>query len=397
MQKVMIGGTGMTRFGRFIDRSLRSLSEEAVALAMLDASMEADSIQAVFYGNAAGGLLTGQECIRGQASLRGSGLLGRPIYNIENACASSSSAFHLAWLAVASGLYETVIAVGAEKMTNRDRTLPIKALEAAADKDELEELKAKIGTSDDATGSIFMDLYKEIGRDYMARSGATATDFAKVAVKSRQFASHNVYAQYREPSSVDEVMASRMVADPLRMMMCSPIGDGAAALVLTSEANSDKLGLPYIEVLASVVVSGEGKVGSDFEPVAQRAARQAYEVAGVGPEDLHVIELHDAAAPAEFLLSEQLGLALPGEGVKLFNSGKTSMGGSTPINPSGGLISRGHPIGATGCAQLVELSDQLRGRSGKRQREGARVTLAENGGGWLGNDAAAAVVTILAS
>jgi acetyl-CoA acyltransferase len=395
VQKVMVGGTGMTRFGRFIDRSLRSLSEEAVTLALLDASMEVDAIQAVFYGNAAGGLLTGQECIRGQASLRGSGLLGKPVINVENACASSSSAFHLAWMAVASGLYETVIAVGAEKMSNQDRTVPMKALEAAADKDELDDLKANIGASGDATGSIFMDLYKAIGRDYMEKSGATATDFARIAVKSRQFASHNVHAQYREPSGIDEVLASRMVADPLRLMMCSPIGDGAAALVLTSEANSRKLGLPYVEVLASIVVSGEGKVGTGFEPVAQRAARLAYEKAGVGPEDLHVIELHDAAAPAELLLSEQLGLARPNEGVQLFNSGKTSMGGSTPINPSGGLISRGHPIGATGCAQLVELSDQLRGRSGKRQRQGARVALAENGGGWLGSDAAAAVVTIL--
>lgn len=396
MNKVMVAGTGMTRFGRFLERSLRDMANEAVQAALADAGVDVAAVDAVYFGNAAGGLLTGQECIRGQAALRESGLLGKPIINVENACASSSSAFHLAWMAVASGLYETVVAVGAEKMYNHDRMVPLRALEAAADIEELGDLRRRIEASGEATGSIFMDLYKSIGKSYMADSGATEADFAAVTVKSRQFASHNADAQYRDPVTSADVLASRMIADPLRLMMCSPIGDGAAAIVLTSESNARRLSLPRVQVLASVVVSGAGTVGVAGDPVAKRAADRAYEIAGIGPGDLHVVEVHDAAAPAELLISEQLGLAAPGEGPALLRSGRTSMGGDLPINPSGGLISRGHPIGATGCAQLVELADQLRGRSGARQRPAAKIGLAENAGGWLGDDAAVAVVTVLA-
>jgi acetyl-CoA acetyltransferase len=396
MSTAVIVGTGMTKFGRHLERSLKSLAEEAVRQAMADASVTPEDVGMIFFGNAAGGLLTGQECIRGQVALRDTGLLGKPIVNVENACASSSSAFSLAKMAVESGQYEVAIAVGAEKMYNaQDRMAPMRALEAAADLQELAELKKRIGAEEGNPGSVFMDLYSDLARRFMARTGATAEDYARVAVKSRKHGLLNPNAQFHQDVTVHDVLASKMISEPLTLMMCSPIGDGAAAIVVCSEAYAKKKGLQGVTVRASVVRSGQGG-GEGVKPVAQRAAEAAYEAASVAPKDVHVIELHDAAAPAELILYEQLGLVQDAsESKHLLASGKTTLGGYVPVNPSGGLMTKGHPIGATGAAQIVELADQLRGRCGKRQREGAKVALAENGGGWIGDDAASAVVTIL--
>lgn len=394
MQQVVIAGTGMTDFGRFQETSLRDLASEAVAAALVDADATASEVGMVMFGNAAGGLLTGQECVRGQVALRHTGLLGKPIVNVENACASSSTAFHLAWMAVASGQCDVALAIGAEKMSNEDRTVPMKALEAAADLQELEELKARISPDGAGTGSVFMDLYADVARDYMSRTGATVEDFAGVSVKQRQAGALNPHAQFRKAVIADEVLDSRLIADPLRLLMCSSIGDGAAALVLMSEDYALRKNVLPVEVLACALRSGQGD-DPKVAPVATLAAEAVYEETGIGPAELDVVEIHDAAAPAEFILSEQLGFCAPGEAVSLMRSGRTSMGGNMPINPSGGLISKGHPIGATGAAQLVELADQLRGRAGKRQRPGARIGMAENGGGWIGNDVAVAVVTML--
>ena len=394
MVKVMIGGTGITPFGKFIESSVRALTERAVADALKDAAVEIDDVDMVFFGNAAGGLLNGQECVRGQVALRSSGLLGKPIVNVENACASSSTAFRLAHMAVASGSAEVALAIGAEKMSNEDRTKPIKALETAADVEELEALKARISPDGAGTGSVFMDLYSNVARDYIIASGATAKDFARISVKQRHAGALNPIAQFRAEVDIEEVLTSRMIADPITLMMCSSIGDGAAALVVMSETAAARRNIQPVQILACEIRSGQGD-DPDALPVATAASRNAFETAGLGPEDLSVVELHDAAAPAELILSEQLGFCAPGEAVSLLYSGRTALGGAMPINPSGGLISKGHPIGATGAAQLVELADQLRGRAGPRQVPGARIGLAENGGGWIGNDAAAAVVTIL--
>jgi acetyl-CoA acyltransferase len=396
MGKVMIGGTGITPFGKFMESGVRPLAERAVADALKDASVEIDDVDMVFFGNAAGGLLTGQECVRGQVALRNTGLLGKPIINVENACASSSTAFRLAHMAVASGSAEVALAIGAEKMSNEDRTKPIKALEAAADLEELEALKARISPDGAGTGSVFMDLYSSVARDYMVASGATTEDFARISVKQRHAGALNPIAQFRADVDIEEVLTSRMIADPITLMMCSSIGDGAAALVVMSEAAAAKRNIHPVQILACEIRSGQGD-DPEALPVATAASRAAFEAAGLGPEDLNVVELHDAAAPAELILSEQLGLCAAGEAVSLLHSGRTALGGAMPINPSGGLISKGHPIGATGAAQLVELADQLRGRAGSRQVQGARIGLAENGGGWIGNDAAAAVVTILSA
>jgi acetyl-CoA acyltransferase len=395
MRRVVIAGAYMTPFGRFMSTSLRSLATNATMGALADAKAGVGDIEAVYFGNAAGGLLVNQECVRGQVSLRDTGLLGRPIINVENACASSSTAFHLAWLAVAAGQHDAVLAVGAEKMFNADRRVPLRALEGAADAEELIELKTRIGAPlDEPTGSVFMNLYAHLARDYMRDTGATREDFAAVTVKSRSAAAANDRAQFRIPTDEQGVLSARMIADPLTLPMCSAIGDGAAALVLTTPEFARERGLPAVEIRASVVMSGMGS-DTTVGTVAQRAAARAYEISGIGPQDVDVVELHDAAAPAELMLYEQLQLAPPGEGVALLRSGRTAIGGSLPVNPSGGLISKGHPVGATGCGQLVELADQLRGRAGSRQTANAKVALAENGGGWLGHDAAAAVVTIL--
>ncbi|MBM3482054.1 MAG: thiolase family protein [Alphaproteobacteria bacterium] len=394
MRKVVIAGTGMTEFGKFMDATLRSLSELAISKALADADTKVGDVGMVFFGNAAGGLLNGQECVRGQVATRHAGLLGKPIINVENACASSSTAFHLAWLSVAAGQCDIALAVGAEKMSNEDKTVAMKALEAAADRTELEMLKLRITPDGSGAGSVFMDLYSDLAKRYMQRSGASARDFAAVSAKQRKAGALNPLAQFKKEVTVEEVLGSRMIAPPLTLMMCSPVGDGAAALVLMSEEMAARRSVQPVEVLATQIRSGTGD-DPDTPACATTAARAAYEQAGIGPDDVSVAEIHDAAAPAELILSEQLGFCKPGEAVKLLRSGRTSLGGAMPINPSGGLISKGHPVGATGAAQLVELCDQLRGRSGARQREGARLALAENGGGWIGNDAATATVTIL--
>lgn len=379
----------MTPFGKFLPRNLKSLSEEAVSLALTDAGLTADAIDQVYFGNAAAGVVTGQEMIRAQSSLRNTGLDGKPMFNVENACASSSTAFHLAWLAVASGACETAIVVGAEKLSHEDKSVSFGAFSRAVDLEEPLPEGYRAGT-----GSLFMDLYAAKARKWMSESGCESADFARVVVKSRFAGSLNPMAQFRQPTTIDEVLQSRMVSDPLTLFMCSSIGDGAAAIVLCSEARAASLDVPKVLVRASAVVSA--KAAGEREPVAVAASRKAYEISGIGPEDLHVIELHDASAPAELIHYENLGLCEPGGGaVELLRSGATDIGGRISVNSSGGLLSRGHPIGATGAAQIVELTQQLRGRAGARQRPGARVALAENNGGQLAGDSAAAVVTIL--
>lgn len=395
MERVMVAGAAMTRFGKYLDVPVKALAEEAVAGALADANLEAADVEMVFYSNAVAGMITGQEMIRGQAALRDTGLLGRPLVNVENACASATSAFYLAWMAVASGQVETAIAVGAEKMTHPDRTRAFDALATAVDLAETDALRRRAGLTDGGDDrSFFMDLYALTARSYMERSGATAADFAQVAVKNHRHGALNPKAQFRSELTVDEVLASRTIVPPLTLYMCAAIGDGASAVVVTSPDRALRAGRDDVEVLGTVLVSGEGREVTE-QPATVRAAGRAYELAGVGPSDIDVVELHDAAATAELVTYEELGLCAPGDGPKLLASGDTALGGRVPVNPSGGLLSKGHPIGATGCGQLTELVDQLRGRAGARQVPGARLALAENGGGYLGSDSAAMAVTIL--
>jgi acetyl-CoA acetyltransferase len=392
MRDVYVAGVGMTRFGKFPDSSVRSLAEEATAGALADAGLLPGQVDTAFFSNATAGILHGQEMIRGQVALRHTGLLGIPIVNVENACASASSAFYLAWMTVASGSADVALAVGSEKLTHPDKQKSFAAIGTAVDLGQRAEMEARLGTSGEHR-SFFMDIYAGLAREYMARSGATAEDFARVVVKNQRHGALNPNAQYGGEFTVEEVLASREVASPLTLLMCSPIGDGAAAVVVCSPEHARRLGAD-VKVASTVLLSGRDRNGVG-QPVTERAARRAYERAGIGPEDVDVVEVHDAAAPAELMVYEEVGLCAIGEGPKLLASGETALGGRVPVNPSGGLLSKGHPIGATGCAQIVELVDQLRGRGGARQVEGARVALAENGGGFLGDDLAAVVITIL--
>ncbi|MHB8690231.1 MAG: thiolase family protein [Solirubrobacteraceae bacterium] len=401
MDGVVVAGAGMTRFAKS-PLSLRALAAQAVSEALDDARLDAGQLEAAYVGNAVAGLVTGQEMIRGQVMLRPLGIEGIPIFNIENACASSSSALHLAWQSVWCGAHDVVLCLGAEKLTHEDKRVGMAAIGTAVDV----ELDARAGALDGAlaspgTGaprSRFMDIYAEMARDYMARSGAGAEDFAAVVVKNQHNGALNARAQYGGELTVKQVLCSRMVVEPLTLLMCSPISDGAAAVVLVSWRAVSRLGARGPRIRASVVRSGYPHSGSDpTAGSAAHAARAAFEQAGIGPEELSCVELHDASAPAELMIYEQLGLAAPGGGPELLASGATALGGDLPVNTSGGLLSKGHPIGATGVAQICEATWQLRGCAGPRQVPGARVALTQNGGGWLDGDSAAMAVHILSA
>jgi acetyl-CoA acetyltransferase len=403
MREVAVIGAGMTRFAKHMDRSMKDLAREAVEEALKNSSVEKNALEAVAVGNAMAGLITGQECIRGQVVLREMGIGGIPVINTENACASAATAFHLAWLYVASGMYDVVMAIGMEKLYHEDKGKSFAAIGSAIDVELMQQTLAKMKTSTKEKGeeagagksrSMFMDFYAEFARDHMRKYGTTKEQFAKVAAKNHTHGSLNPHAQYQTPRTVEEVLASPVIAEPLTRMMCSPIGDGAAAVILTSAENAKKFTTKPVYVKASVL--GSGKDRQPGEPgVTERMAKKAYEVAGIGPEDVHVAEVHDASAPAELIIYEELGLCKPGEGGRLIDEGATALGGRIPVNPSGGLLAKGHPVGATGVAQIAEIFWHLRGEAGKRQVQGAKVGLTENGGGMVRGEAAALAVHIL--
>lgn len=398
MDAVRIAGAGMTTFAKS-PLGLRDLAAEAVTAALDDAGLAVADIEAAYVGNAVAGLVTGQEMIRGQVMLRPIGIEGIPVFNIENACASSSSALHLAWQAVAAGAYDVVLCLGAEKLSHEDKTVGMAAIGTAVDVELQAEMAAELGNGEGSgKRSFFMDIYAGMARDYMRQSGATARDFAGVVVKNQHNGARNPRAQYGAELTVDEVLASRLVVDPLTLLMCSPISDGAAAVVLVSARAARRMAIDGPRIRASVVLSGNRHDKGD--PTAgstARAARAAFAQAGLGPEDLDCVEVHDASAPAELMIYEQLGLAPPGGGPELLASGRTRLGGGLPVNTSGGLLSKGHPIGATGVAQICEATWQLRGMAGERQVHGARVAMTQNGGGWLEEDSAAMAVHVLSA
>jgi acetyl-CoA acetyltransferase len=403
MREVAIIGAGMTRFAKHIDRSMKDLAREAVEGALKSARVEKNALEAVAVGNAMAGLITGQECIRGQVVLRDMGIGGIPVINTENACASAATAFHLAWLYVASGMYDVVMAIGMEKLFHEDKKKSFEALGSAIDVELMQQTLAKMDEATKGSGegagagqsrSLFMDFYADFARAHMRQYGTKKEHFAKIAAKNHTHGSLNPHAQFQTPRTMEDVLASPMIAEPLTRMMCSPIGDGAAALVLTSADLVKKFTNKPVYVKASVLGSGKDRNPGDPE-ITERVARKAYEVAGIGPEDIQVAEVHDASAPAELIIYEELGFCKPGEGGRLIDEGVTTLGGRLPVNPSGGLLAKGHPVGATGVAQIAEIFWQLRGEAGKRQVQGATVGLTENGGGMLRGEAAAVAVHIL--
>lgn len=462
----------MVRFGKMPDRGIKSLAAEALDLALRDGGVDRSSVQAVWFANSAWGANGGQDCIRGEVALRPAGIEGVPIVNVENACAGGATALHGAWLAIESGAYDCVLAIGVEKLHQRDKLrtfanflggldvegLPalfergqeLQALsagdvppgwyerrpprrggsshQARAPLDQIRALPALLkdvvvitdhyrldiraladqaargwvrsalkgrGGGGRAGRSPFMDLYAVAARRHMQRYGSTERQLAVIASKNHRHGALNPLAQLGRPLTPEEVLADDPVAYPLTRAMCAPVGDGAAAALVCSEqfARSHGAGRA-VKIRASVLVSGRSP-GDGREGIGARASRMAYERASIGPEAIHVAEVHDATAFGELHQAEALGLCPEGMGGVFAESGATALGGRIPLNTSGGLESRGHPIAASGLAQINEVVTQLRGEAGARQVGGARIGMTQNGGGFLGEEEAAMGIHIL--
>ena len=382
--EVEICGVGMHPFGRFPDSGLKDLARVATLRALIDAGIGIKDIDAVYSANAMAGVLQGQEMIRGQAALREVGIERVPIINVENACASGSTALRQAVLTIRAGAADVVLAVGFEKMFVDDRTRTLDALESAADLDVVK-----------GAGLQFTAVYGMRLRKLMAAGDLSTDDLCGVSVKSHANGALNPNAQHQKPVTAEQVMASPMIADPLTLLMTSSICDGAAAVVVARRGALDRPGAPHIRIRASQAASGFTARPEGDPTLTEQCSTRAYAEAGVEPGDIDVAEVHDAMAPAELLAYEQLGFCEHGDAGQLLASGTTSLDGSLPVNPSGGLSSRGHPVGATGLAQIAELVWQLRGQAGQRQVQTPRLALAHNNGGWLEGESAASNVHII--
>jgi|TARA_B110000483_G_scaffold239793_1_gene319041 acetyl-CoA acetyltransferase len=411
-----IAGVGMTRFGKNLDRTLKSLTIEAIKASIIDAGISTKDINAAYHANVAAGTMVGQVCIPGQVALREMGLGGIPVVNVKNACASAATAFQQASTMVTAGLYDVVLAVGAEKLYHPDKERTFAVFEGCVDYEDFDRVVKSVETKisgysntvtpDSGQHSFFMDIYAAAALDHMNKFGTTRAQFAAIAAKNSRHGSLNPYAQFRGINTVEEILAARSISYPLTLPMCSPIADGAAAAIIVSENKARQLGLNRcVRIRSSVLNSGwdypeknsQNSNGQDkTEPrLTEVTVKAAYDAAEIGPENLDVIELHDASAPSELVYYETLGLCGSGEGGRLAENGETGLGGRIPVNPSGGLLRKGHPIGATGLAQIAELTWQLRGQAGDRQVKGAKIAMAENGGGYIGDDAAAMVISVL--
>jgi acetyl-CoA acyltransferase len=408
MTDLYIVGVSMTPFGKFLDKSVKALTAEAVAAALTDAACGKEAIGAAFFANAAQSAMEGQYMVGGQIALRAMGFIDLPIFNVENACASASTAFNLACTQLKAGECDVALAVGAEKMYSHDKARTFEVFNGAWDVHEVDSLARNLlrlaegvetppGTEDGGTRSIFMDVYAALAKQHMARFGTTERQLATVAAKNHHHSTLNPLSQYRTDMTVDQVLAARTISWPLTLPMCAPISDGAAAAILCRVDMLDRFDRARaVKVEATVLASGSDRRPDEFEKhICRRAAMLAYERAGVGPSDMSLAEVHDASAFAEVVQAENLGFCELGQGGWIAERGETTLGGRIPVNPSGGLESKGHPIGATGLGQIYELVTQLRGEAGKRQVEKARFAIAENGGGFHGFEEAAACVTIL--
>jgi acetyl-CoA acetyltransferase len=401
----------MTSFGRLLERTIYDMTSEAVGLALEDAGCGTADIGTAFYATLTNGQLQGQTAIPGPIAMRRAGIEGIPVFTVENACAAGSSAFNLATMALRAGICDIALAVGAEKMNIADKARMFATFDGGWDVSTVEANKATLlaigdgvvsppGTVSEKPYSVFMDVYAAFCRHHMKTYGTTQRQIAAVAAKNHQHSVHNPLAQFQQSFSVDQVLASPPITYPLTTLMCSPISDGAAATVLCTGEGLKRLtgaGRRAVRVLSSVVQTGSTRrIDEPHKVVAHLAARKAYEQAGVGPGDVDVAEVHDATAMGEILNAESLMLAPLGDGGCAAERGEFTIGGRIPINPSGGLESKGHPIGATGLGQIHELVTQLRGEAGSRQVAGARIAIQENGGGLYGIEEAVVAVSIFA-
>lgn len=409
MAAAFVAGVGMTRFGRHLERPLEDLAREAMHAALGDAGCATGDVQSAFYSGVTNGQLQGQFAIPGQVIFGKIGLEGVPVFNVENACASGSSAFHLAVLSVQAGACDVALALGAEKMNVPDKAKTFAVFESGWDVARVEQnthtllalgegVAVPAGSESDRPYSLFMAIYAAICRYHMKRFGTTQRQLAAVSAKNHQHSVHNPLAQFRQPFTVEEVLAAAPITYPLTLPMCSPVSDGAAAAVVCNAAGLRRLGTGRsraVRVAASVIRSATSRPADALEQSgAHLAALAAYEAAGLGPEDMDLAEVHDATAMGEIVEAEHLGLARYGDAGPAAERGEFAIGGRIPINPSGGLECKGHPIGATGLGQIHELVTQLRGEAGARQVAGARHAVQENGGGLIGVEEAAVAVNV---
>ncbi|MDI9611127.1 MAG: thiolase domain-containing protein [Archaeoglobales archaeon] len=380
--KVAVIGVGCTEFGELWDKSFRSIFLEAGIEALNDCGIEGKEIGAIYVGNMSGGKFIDQEHIAALiADHAGLAEFGIPAVRVENADASGGSAFRQAYMAVASGMHDVVIAAGVEKVT--DSVDPMGVLSTSVD----QEWERFVGANLPA-------LYAIIARLYMHKFGTTEEDLARIAVKNHKNAVHNPKAQFRKEIKIEDVLSSEFVAEPLKVLDCAPLSDGASAVILANENIARKLcDTPvFIEACtqASDYLAMQCRKDLLTMKAISKASKEAYKIAKLEPELIDVAEVHDSFTIAELLAYEDLGFAKKGEGAKLIREGEVEIGGKIPVNPSGGLKACGHAVGATGIRQIVELVLQLRGEAGKRQVD-AEKALALN----VGGTGATAVVTIL--
>ncbi|HPI93797.1 MAG TPA: thiolase family protein [Deltaproteobacteria bacterium] len=409
MDSVYVIGVGMIRFGKYLDGSVRAMAGEAVDLVLADAGIKKSDIQAAFVSNTFWGMFANQHSIRGEVMLWDTGIQGIPIVNCENACAGASTAFHLGYTAIRAGMYDVVMALGSEKITHQNKAMSLSAYATCMDVENFEshinmimdiskkiDFKMPEGETPPGEGrSIFMDAYAMGARWHMKNYGSTKRQLSVICSKNHYHGSLNPKSQFQEAMTVDEVFNARPVTYPLTVPMCAPVGDGAAAAILCSESFLKKLnGVRPVRIRASVLGSGTDR-GLEGVDIGERLSKKAYEISGFGPDDIDLAELHDATAYGELHQCEAMGFCAAGEGGILAESGATTLGGRIPVNTSGGLECRGHPIGASGLAQIHEVVQQLRWEAGKRQVEGARIGLTENGGGNLGVEEASMTIHVL--
>ena len=373
MRNVAVIGVGMTKFGENWDKQLRDLFVEASLEAIEDAGVGLRDIQALYIGNMSAGEWVEQEHL-GPLLADYLGLRGVPAYRVESACASSGVAFKLAFAAVSRGLYDIVLVGGGEKMTDVKTEESTHHLASAADR----EYEAFLGAT-------FPSLYALMARRHMYQYGTTREQLALVAVKNHNNGSLNPKAHFRNKITIDTVLNSPMVADPLRLFDCSPISDGGSAVIIASEDVAKKFTDTPVYVIGSGYATDTIAL-HDREDITTirsivESAKIAYKMASVEPKDIDVAEVHDCFTIAEIIAYEDLGFAKKGEGGKLIEEGQTEIGGKIPVNTSGGLKAKGHPVGATGVAQIIEITLQLRGEAGKRQVSNAEIGLAQNMGG----------------
>ncbi|CAG2153955.1 thiolase family protein [Cupriavidus numazuensis] len=410
MSNIYIAGIAMTVFGRHLERGIEDLAGEALRGALHDAGCSADAIGTAFYAGITNGSLQGQTAIPGQVVFSKIGLEGIPVFNVENACASGSTAVHLAVQSLRAGACDVALALGAEKMNVPDKAKSFAVFEGGWDVSRIDENFANLvrlgegvepppGSESDRPYSRFMSIYAAMCRYHMKTYGTTQRQIAAVSAKNHGHSVHNPLSQFRKPFTIDEVLAAPPITYPITLPMCAPVTDGAAAVILCTEDGLQRIGANRkrcIRVAASVMRSfTHRRIDEPEKNIGRLTALQAYEQAGLSPEDMDVAEVHDASAMGEIIQAENLGLVPLGQGGPAAERGEFTIGGRIPINTSGGLESKGHPLGATGIGQLYELVTQLRGEAGARQVQGARHAIQENGGGMQGIEEAALAVHIL--